>query len=141
VIQVLLGHAKLDTTARYTQVATNIIREVMSPPDRLTPLTPKGWTHRRHSRPYAASGSGGRGYLPRPWARLASRQPQSRFVPNSRYFRDLAAMYREVARQASDPHTVAPQLRSCCRHQKRADELAQWSESFARSPSSTASCE
>jgi integrase/recombinase XerD len=36
-----LGHAKLDTTARYTQVATNIIREVMSPLDRLTPLVPR----------------------------------------------------------------------------------------------------
>ncbi len=28
VIQVLLGHSKLETTARYTQVAANIIREV-----------------------------------------------------------------------------------------------------------------
>jgi hypothetical protein len=31
----------LDTTARYTQVATNIIRQVMSPLDRLSPLLPK----------------------------------------------------------------------------------------------------
>jgi site-specific recombinase XerD len=38
VIQVLLGHAKLDTTALYTRVASNRIRAVMSPLDRLTPL-------------------------------------------------------------------------------------------------------
>jgi len=38
-IQVLLGHAKVDTTALYAHVATNIIRAVMSPLDRLTPLT------------------------------------------------------------------------------------------------------
>src|SRR5258708_14481156 len=37
-IQVLLGHARLDTTALYAQVATNVIRAVMSPLDRLTPL-------------------------------------------------------------------------------------------------------
>ena len=36
-----LGHAKLETTALYTRVASNTIREVMSPLDRLTPLTPK----------------------------------------------------------------------------------------------------
>ena len=42
VIQVLFGHAKLDTTALYTRVATNTIRAVMSPLDRLTPLAARG---------------------------------------------------------------------------------------------------
>ena len=37
VIQVLLGHKKLDTTALYTQVATDILREVVSPLERLHP--------------------------------------------------------------------------------------------------------
>ena len=31
VIQVLLGHKKLDTTALYAQVATDLLREVISP--------------------------------------------------------------------------------------------------------------
>jgi len=37
VIQTLLGHAKLDTTARYTRVASTTIRSVTSPLDRLAP--------------------------------------------------------------------------------------------------------
>ena len=38
VIQVLLGHKKLESTALYTQVATKILREVVSPLDSLHPL-------------------------------------------------------------------------------------------------------
>jgi integrase/recombinase XerD len=38
VIQVLLGHKKLDTTALYVQVATDVLREVVSPLDTLEPL-------------------------------------------------------------------------------------------------------
>jgi len=41
VIQVLLGHARLDTTALYTRVATNTIRAVMSPLDHLIGLNKK----------------------------------------------------------------------------------------------------
>jgi site-specific recombinase XerD len=35
VIQVLMGHAKLDSTALYTRVATRTIRDVVSPLERL----------------------------------------------------------------------------------------------------------
>jgi hypothetical protein len=35
VIQVLLGHKKLDTTALYTRVALKALGEVTSPPERL----------------------------------------------------------------------------------------------------------
>ncbi len=36
-----LGHAKLETTALYAQVATNTLGKVMSPLDCLTPLMAK----------------------------------------------------------------------------------------------------
>ena len=37
VIQVLLGHKRLDTTALYAQVATEVLREVISPLEALRP--------------------------------------------------------------------------------------------------------
>ena len=36
-----LGHSKLDTTARYAHVASKVLRDVLSPLDRLTPLAAK----------------------------------------------------------------------------------------------------
>jgi len=41
VIQVLLGHAKLDNTALYTRVATRTVRTVTSPLDKLASLMEK----------------------------------------------------------------------------------------------------
>jgi integrase/recombinase XerD len=41
VIQVLLGHSKLETTAIYTTVAIKVLRSVTSPLDLLTPLRPQ----------------------------------------------------------------------------------------------------
>ena len=46
-IQVLLGHSKLDTTALYTQVATNIIGEVMS--GRVQEIVSTAWRPLSHA--------------------------------------------------------------------------------------------
>ena len=41
VIQVLLGHAKLETTALYTRVAVNTVRDIKNPLERLGVNLPK----------------------------------------------------------------------------------------------------
>ena len=45
-IQVALGHSKLDTTARYAHVASKALRDMVSPLDRLGPLAPRTITPR-----------------------------------------------------------------------------------------------
>jgi hypothetical protein len=73
VIQVLLGHARLDSTALYTRVATKTIREVMSPLEHIArKVEGRAACLKRGAR--AASGTGGRGYLPRSWTGMAQSQ-------------------------------------------------------------------
>ncbi|MFC6759406.1 tyrosine-type recombinase/integrase [Sulfitobacter porphyrae] len=69
VIQVLLGHAKLETTTIYTKVATKTIRDVTSPLDLLV----RREAPRIDPGSDASSQTGGCGYLPRSWAGLSPR--------------------------------------------------------------------
>jgi hypothetical protein len=55
-------------------------------------------------------------------------------MPTARYFRDMAALYREIARRMSDPHAADSMSAIAARHQERADELEQWSEPLVRPP-------
>ena len=65
IIQVLLGHNNLSSTARYTQVATHTIRATQSPFDRLTLEV----TAARLKRPWQGAG--------RLWTGSLSRSPMS----------------------------------------------------------------
>ena len=78
VIQALLGHDKLDTTARYTRVATGMIANIESPLDRLSAAAQESRKEEQEDAAAGANGrvrvpssSGGRGHLPRPRCRLA----------------------------------------------------------------------
>jgi len=77
VIQVLLGHAKLDTTALYTRIATNTIRAVMKPAGASQSQAQEGRAARITRGADGPSSSGGCGHLPRPRARLAQGQRRS----------------------------------------------------------------
>src|SRR5437879_13353866 len=74
VIQVLLGHAKLDTTALYTRVATKTIRELMSPLDRITGKLKDGAEPPAASTGRVAFTAGGRGPPPPPLPGVQQRQ-------------------------------------------------------------------
>lgn len=65
-IQVLLGHKKMDNTARYTQVATNLLREVKGPLEISPSLSD------RLNGPHGSAFFGGRGYFPRSGSGVAS---------------------------------------------------------------------
>jgi Phage integrase family len=100
-IQVLLGHAKVDTTALYTQVATNVIRAVMSP------ARSSHAADRQQARaaglkrgPRGPSRSGGRGYPPPPRTGVASSQ-RRKLLENGI---DEATVKHEIDRVIAPPN-------------------------------------
>jgi hypothetical protein len=65
---------------------------------------------------------------------LAAFWKWTRFMPTARYFRDMAAVYREIARRMRDPYAADSMSAIAARHQERADELERWSGSSVRTP-------
>ena len=84
IIQALLGHDKLDTTARYTRVATGMIASVESPLDLLSQSRKKSMKSREApavgvtTGDHVPSSAGGCGYLPRPRSGVAQSQCRAR---------------------------------------------------------------
>jgi len=60
-----LGHTKIETTARYTQVATGLITSIESPLDRLDAAGAEEGQAEVAGATDGPSRFGGRGYLPR----------------------------------------------------------------------------
>jgi integrase len=81
IIQALLGHDKLDTTARYTRVATGRHREPARPAVAIAQEAQdeqEGSAVGVTAGGHVASIAGGRGYLPRPRGGVAARQRRTR---------------------------------------------------------------
>ena len=117
IIQALLGHDKLDTTARYTRVATGMIAAIESPLDLLS--QPRKKPRKKQKGPavgvttcgHVPSSAGGRGYLPRPRGGVAASQcrpRQSRPVEGHEAIERCrtAALGGHVARCEDCAHTV-----------------------------------
>ena len=77
VIQVLLGHAKLENTALYARVATKTINAVMSPLEHIAVKLKEISSISLTAGADVAPGFGGRGYFPRPWSGMAPSQRRS----------------------------------------------------------------
>ena len=125
IIQALLGHDKLDTTARYTRVATGMIATIESPLDLLAQPRKKPEAEEQESPAagvtagHVPSSAGGRGYFSRLRRRLAQSQCRPcqprpaegdeghRALPHGGARRPCGALREDSAPTRSSPTTAA----------------------------------